>query len=180
MKHNIRVIACAVVMGSTAIISDSGWAAKEGERGILSEAEQKFVEEAAQSNIAEVTLGRSAIEKATDKQVREFGEHMVKEHGEANQKLKAIAEDKGAQWREEPNEKQKKAGDKLGKAEGNKFDTQYIKQMIKDHEDDISKYEEMLEEVQDQELKQYIADELPKLQGHLGTAKGIEEIIKNM
>ena len=180
MKHNIQIIAYAVLMGSMAIIPNSGWAAEkgqteEGDEGVLSEAEQQFIDEAAGSNTTEVTLSRVAKEKATNDKVREFAEHMVKEHGDANQKLKTIAEAKGAQWREMPTQKQKKAEGKTSSEEGQKYDKQYMKQMIKDHEQDISKYEDILEDVEDPELKQYIIDELPKLQGHLGTAKGIAE-----
>lgn len=175
MKRNILAVVYAVVMGSTAIISGNVWGAEEGQKGALSEEEQEFVTKAAQGNMAEVKVGKMAQEKATSDAVRQFAQKMVQDHGEANQKLKKIAQAKGVQWPEQPKEEHQELESKLSKEEGQKFDEKYIKEMVKDHEKDVSEYEEATETVKDQELKQYVQTTLPKLQSHLDMVKQIQE-----
>ncbi len=44
-------------------------------------ADQKFLEKAMESNVAEIQMGRLALEKSTDEQVRHFAMQMTEDHG---------------------------------------------------------------------------------------------------
>src|ERR1044071_5006058 len=50
-----------------------------------------FVHEAAAAGLAEVRLGRLAHDKATNRDVKQFGQLMETDHSKANQDLDAIA-----------------------------------------------------------------------------------------
>jgi putative membrane protein len=57
----------------------------------------------------EVQFGELAQEQAKDEQVVQFGQCMVQDHGQANEKLKAIAEQKGIELPQElPEDAQQK------------------------------------------------------------------------
>src|SRR5262245_29686719 len=54
-----------------------------------------FVQKAAQDGMTEVELGKIALVKSKNAQVREFAQRMVNDHGKANQELASLAKTKG-------------------------------------------------------------------------------------
>ena len=50
--------------------------------------DKKFVMDAAVGGMAEVELGKLAAEKATNPEVKQFGQRMVDDHTKANDELK--------------------------------------------------------------------------------------------
>ena len=56
--------------------------------------DQQFVMDVAHVGMAEVELGKLATEKASNEQVKKFGQRMADDHGKAGDELKALAEKK--------------------------------------------------------------------------------------
>jgi len=56
--------------------------------------DQKFVKEAAAGGAAEVEFGKLATERATNPDVKAFGQRMVDDHGKAGTELKQLAASK--------------------------------------------------------------------------------------
>ena len=67
----------------------------------VAEQEQEFAQKAAEGGLIEVQLGQLAQQQAKDEQLIQFGERMVQDHGRANEKLMAIAEQKAIQLPQE-------------------------------------------------------------------------------
>jgi putative membrane protein len=63
--------------------------------GALGSDDRKFVMEAAHGGMMEVHLGRMAADKATNPDVKAFGQRMVDDHSKANSELMALASQKG-------------------------------------------------------------------------------------
>lgn len=137
-----------------------------GESGRIDDDTREFVTEAASGGMMEVELGKLAQEKATNQQVKDFGAMMVKDHGQANEKLKSIAQSKNIQLPAAMNEDHQEHVNKLRNLSGQEFDREYVNLMVEDHEEDISKFEDMQSDVQDQELKQWVDSTLPTLRTH--------------
>jgi putative membrane protein len=57
-------------------------------------ADQKFVEDAAKGNRAEVELGKMVESKAKDPEVKQFAQMMVKDHTDALNQLQKLAQSK--------------------------------------------------------------------------------------
>ena len=57
-------------------------------------ADQKFVEDAAKGNRAEVELGKMVASKATNPAVKQFAQMMVKDHTDALNQLQKLAQSK--------------------------------------------------------------------------------------
>src|SRR5690606_5955733 len=55
---------------------------------------QDFVEEASAKGIAEIEVGRLALEKSTSQEVKTFAQRMIDDHTKANEKLAALASEK--------------------------------------------------------------------------------------
>lgn len=63
--------------------------------GTLASDDRKFIMEAAHGGMMEVKLGHMAADKATNADVKAFGQRMVDDHSKANSELMALASQKG-------------------------------------------------------------------------------------
>jgi putative membrane protein len=125
----------------------------------------------------EVKLGEIAEKKAKSEEVKEFGSMMVEDHGEANEKLMQIAQEKNLNIPREMDKKHKTTVDKLSGKSGSEFDKAYMKEMVQDHKKDIAKFEKATKQLQDNELKSWADDTLRTLKEHQEKA---QEIAKGM
>ncbi|HEY1464469.1 MAG TPA: DUF4142 domain-containing protein [Terriglobales bacterium] len=138
-----------------------------------SSSDQMFVKEAAEGGMAEVELGQLALEKGSSDAVKQFGQRMVNDHGQANEKLKALASTKGIQLPAKPGAKDKATKARLSKMSGTSFDRAYMKDMLADHQKDIAAFQKESRSGSDPEIKQFASETLPTLQDHLKQAQGI-------
>jgi putative membrane protein len=143
----------------------TGGAAASG-TATLSNADKKFVEEAAAGGMAEVELGKLAEQRATNPQVKQFGSRMVQDHGKANDELKSLASSKGVQVPAALPKSKQADVDKLGKMTGADFDKAYMKHMVDDHKHDVSMFEKQSKSGQDSDLKAWAGKTLPTLREH--------------
>ena len=135
----------------------------------------KFAVGAANGGMFEVELGKIAAEKATNKEVKDFGEMMVKDHTKANDELKSIAADKNITLPASiSDDMQKKIAD-INKESGKDFDKDYINMMVKDHKDDIDDFEKEAKDSTYPALQSFAVKTLPTLYKHLGAAKAIQK-----
>lgn len=142
--------------------------------GQLSAPDEKFLMNAAQDGMTEVKLGELAKQKAKRSDVKAFGELMIVEHGKANDDLKSLASRKGLKLPEQLDAIHAGDIDRLSKLEGDQFDKAYIDGMIKDHQKDVTEFEEHSGITKDADLKAFITKTLPALKGHLDHIKGVE------
>jgi putative membrane protein len=136
-----------------------------------------FVKEAVQGNLAEIALAEIAAYKSQNPEVKQFAEHIRKDHTEANQKLRPIAQQSGVAINQSLDEKHEKKLSALKSLSGEQFDKEYTKEMLKDHAKDVAKYERASQQLQEAELKQYAQETLPKLRGHLQHAKDVAKAV---
>src|SRR5262249_34979791 len=135
----------AIVCAATQV----SWAMAQDRNKIVSD--QQFVDEAAKGGLAEVKLGELAAERATDPEVKRFGQRMVEDHGAANKELTSILKNM-ASITPPPKElmgKHRDTYDDLSKRQGADFDKTYISNMVADHEKDAKLFESMADNGQD-------------------------------
>src|SRR5919109_3808486 len=71
-------------------------------------ADQAFAEKAAVGGLAEVQLGKLAVEHAASPDVKQFGQRMADDHGNANRELMTLVEQKGIAVPTTPDQKHQK------------------------------------------------------------------------
>jgi putative membrane protein len=129
--------------------------------------DQSFYKKAAEAGMAEVQAGQMAQEKATNPAVKRFAAMMVKDHTEANNKLKKIAVAKSIDLPKGPGimntAKEKKADMKSGES----FDKDYIRQQIKAHEDTVALLQKEIDSGKDPQAKAFAQETLPTVKSHL-------------
>ena len=131
----------------------------------------KFIKEAIQGNLAEVKVGQLAQEKGASQGVKDFGAALVKDHGSANQNATQAAQQMNVTPPAKPNMMQTHVYDKLAKLSGEQFDQQFIKAMLKDHKEDVAKYQR--ESNQSGPAADYAKQTLPTLKAHLKMAEDL-------
>src|SRR5512133_1073134 len=137
-----------------------------------------FVNEAASAGLMEVQLGKLAQQKATSQQVKDFGRMMERDHSDANTKLKAAMQKVGIAVPSNMIEKHEDNVESLSKKSGADFDKAYVDLMVKDHKEDVNKFEKASSEIQDASLKQWVSSTLPVLKKHLAEAEKLQARVK--
>lgn len=137
--------------------------------------DKKFMMNAAEGGLMEVELGKVAAQNGGSDGVKQFGQRMVDDHSKANDQLKEIMTHEGATAPTSLNSKHQAMVDKLSKLNGEAFDKAYIKNMVKDHEKDVSDFQMEAQNGHDPNLKQFAASTLPTLKEHLQLAKDLKK-----
>lgn len=143
----------------------------------LSASDSKFVKEAAVGGMEEVQLGQLAAQKASDPDVKNFGQKMVDDHSKANDQLKQVASQKGITVPSALPASKQKDVDQLSKLSGSAFDKKYVSMMVKDHKQDVAEFKKQSTKAKDADVKSFASTTLPTLQDHL---KMIEDISAKM
>jgi putative membrane protein len=136
-----------------------------------SKADQTFLKEAIEGDLAEVNMGKLAQQNGESEDVRQFGEMLQTDHGQNLQKAQSLAQQMGVTPPTSPNAKQKAVYNKLSKEHGARFDKQFAQAMVKDHKQDIAKFQKQAKK--SGPVAQFAQATLPVLQKHLQTAQAI-------
>jgi putative membrane protein len=135
---------------------------------------EEFVQKAASDGMAEVELGKLAQQKSTNPDVRAFGQHMVKDHSAANEKLKAAAQQANVTVPSTMDPQHRQMVQSLQKLQGDAFDAAYAEHMHKDHDTAVALFESAAQSpVVAPPLRQFAQNTLPTLQEHLEEAEDL-------
>ncbi len=115
--------------------------------------DKMFVRKAAEGGLMEVQLGQLAVDKATDPEVKAFGQKMVTDHSALNESMKPIAERMAVKVPDHLNAKDQATYDKMKAKSGADFDKAYVKDMVMDHHQDLREFGNEAKTVKDPELK---------------------------
>jgi len=137
----------------------------------LSDADKKFLSDAAQGDISEVTLGRLAVSRGGTPS-KTFGQHMVTDHSKGTTQVKQLAKQVGASVPQTVEPDAKQLMDRLSTLSGSAFDQVYITSMVEDHKKDIAAYEDEAKNGQNPRVKALATQTLPMLKEHLKMAQG--------
>jgi len=144
----------------------------------VEESDAKFATEAAVGGMAEVSLGKLALEKSTNASVKEFATMMVNDHGKANEELMSIAAAKNVTLPADVDEEHKKKADDLSKKTGKDFDKDYVDAMVDGHKKTLKLMQDEAKDGKDAELKAFAAKTAPIVQAHLDMINKIKDGMK--
>jgi putative membrane protein len=136
--------------------------------------DKEFVMRAAQGGMTEVELGKLASDKGGSSQVKDFGSRMVKDHSQANDELKSLADKKGIALSPKLDEHHQAQVDRLSKLSGPAFDKAYVTNQVRAHESTVKLFQDEAQSGQDPDLKAFASRTLPTLKDHCASIKNIE------
>jgi putative membrane protein len=143
----------------------------------LNDQDRMFIKQAGGGNLAEVQLGRLAMQKATNPAIQEFGRWMMTDHGFANVRLAAITKRIGVtDFQPKLTMQDQQMQRKLQGLSGEQFDRQYTQMMVRDHKETIPKFRKEEQDGQNRLLKTYAHNLLPVLDQHLAEAEQLASL----
>lgn len=174
----LTVLSMSICMtpGFAADTKKSDKPAKSEKAAEMKKADKDFIHNTAIAGMTEVKLGEIAEKNAADKEVKDFAKKMVADHTKANESLKQLATEEGVQVPADLDAKHKALVDKFSKLTGNKFDHDYMDQMITDHEAVIASLKAEAK-TGEADLKKWAEETLPTVEGHLKMAKDTDRTI---
>jgi putative membrane protein len=146
---------------------------KKGMQSAVHSADREFMLKAAMGGMTEVKLGELASQRANNADVKQFGQQMVTDHNKANSELKDLATRKNVTLPADLEAKHKATHDRLMKLSGADFDREYMREMVKDHDQTVALFEKASQSSRDTELKNWAAQTLPTLRAHQKMARDL-------
>lgn len=168
---------------SNAVKMDSTGAGDSTARAIpatVSKADQDFAVNTANAGMTEIQAGQLAVSQGMSKDVKEYGQMMIKDHTAAADRLKTIAATKNITLPAAISPEMQKNIDALQKETGKKFDKDYMTMMVSDHKKVISAFEDESKNGSDADIRAFADSTLHTLQKHLDNAEKCEKMMKTM
>lgn len=126
-----------------------------------------FFKHAAEGGIAEVEAGTLAQSKGSSQAVKDFGAMMVKDHTDANAKLKSIASAENVDLPTSSSVRQMASKAKLEALTGDTFDKSYIKGQIAAHQQTVALFQKEIASGSDAQAQAFAKETLPTVKAHL-------------
>lgn len=155
-----------------------GTAGAAGTAGSAGAPDADFIQDQLADGDAEVALGRLVQDRATNPQVKEFGQMMVSDHQKAGADLKEIAGKHNIAVESKEHSEHNDLRERLSKLTGAEFDREYIEAMVDDHEKAVNDVEKKAENADNPEIRQWASKTLPTLRQHLERAKQIQQTLE--
>lgn len=144
-----------------------------------SAADRHFIAHASAGGRFEVELGNVATAKASNVEVKKFGERMVSDHGKADQELNRISRSLGVSAPTSLDEAQRATIAKLQDMSGGEFDRAYMKEMVQDHKLAVADFKKEAATGRNEQARAFASKTLPTLEKHLTMAENAEQEAKN-
>lgn len=132
-----------------------------------------FLNDAAAGGMAEVALGRLAVERTTNPEVKRFAERVIADHSKAGDELKQLAQRKQVMLPADVNPQHKETLAHLSDLRGAAFDREYVKAMVENHIKDVTAFEAVAKGAVDADVKEFATKTLPTLKVHLDVIQKI-------
>jgi putative membrane protein len=130
-------------------------------------ADQVFVREALQHSMAEVQLGQLALQKSSNDDVKRFAQKMIEDHTKLSDQINQVAVQMKVKAPDSPSKKDKSAIARLQAMNGDDFDKAYIKDMVKDHEQDEKSFRQEAQNTINPLLKNVVVQGAQAIDEHL-------------
>jgi putative membrane protein len=135
--------------------------------------DSRFIRELASDNLLEVRQGQLAEKKASNSDVKKFGERMVTDHTKLEDEVTSLASKNGMQFKPVLGPKHESKLDRLEKLSGKGFDRAYMSAMVREHTDDVDYVQNEAKSAHSSEVRDLASKALPTLQDHLSQAKQV-------
>lgn len=140
----------------------------------LAASDEEFLKTAIGINLAEISLGEAAQQKAASEDIKAFGKQLVDDHTKANEEANKLASSMNITAPTETSVEEQQAYDRLSAMSGADFDREFLKHMTMGHETAIAAFEDKADDA-DNEVSNFAEQNLPVLNKHLEIAQSLSE-----
>jgi len=137
--------------------------------------EKKFVKSAIEASLDDVEMGRLALQKSTDSEVRHYAIEETDDHGKILEDLKQVAQQLNMSVPDGPSKSALKEMDKLKALPGDAFDQAFLKETVKSHKDEDKSYKDEARTTTSPQLKDLVTQENQIIGNHLQQAQQLAQ-----
>lgn len=175
----------------TASLFTTAFAQKDSKKTAIKENEKKFetnkmekdaefVVKVYDASWFQVMAGELAKTKATSQQVKDLADQVVTDHTMVTSELKSLAMENNMTVPEKISDKLQKKYDDLNEEKAEDFDKDYLKDVVREHKDEIDLFEKQAEKGEMESIKSWAAEKIPTLQNHLEKAEMVLDNIRTV
>ena len=132
----------------------------------LSQVDRMFITMTAQGNMFEVMSSQLALRRSRNENVRMVANMLIKEHSQAQQDLKPVAQANGVALPTQPAPKHRAILRRLSRLRGAAFDKAYMTAQVQSHLETIGLFQRENRTGRDQEAEDYARRYLNPIQNH--------------
>jgi putative membrane protein len=169
------ILLFVAAFGLTACNRENGVeAAPEDRTTSLSQSERDFMMEAAQADLAEIDMAQVALQNSGTGDVKDFANMIKIDHTSALEDLTELMKDTNVpQPKSIPVELQQDISRMRGLT-GGEFDREFVNMIVSEHQKAIEMFRDQQSTAQNQDVKKYVEDTLPRLEMHLEKAQRLQ------
>jgi len=152
---------------SATATDDQAQAAAGKEAGQQQDPTQMFIKDMYSHNLYEVQLSQWVREHAQDDQIKQLADMLIKDHQEANEQLKQVAQSAGAQLDEQLDPVHQAKLEKFQQLPQAEVVRKFANDQVAGHMVSVLELTYQSQNAQDQQVKQFATSMLPKMEQHL-------------
>jgi putative membrane protein len=133
--------------------------------------DSSFIKQAAADGMAEVQMGRMALGKSSNAQVKQLAHRIIEDHTKANDKLRMLAQKKNVTLPATPTAEARQEAASMKSMDGAGFDRAWAAAMVKDHTKAIDLFTTETQQAKDADVRQFAETTTPVLRTHLDMAQ---------
>jgi len=130
-----------------------------------------FATDAAAANNREIALGKLGLTNANYQRLKDFAQKMIDAHTAANTDLQKACYSAGVTLPAGLSTSDQEDISKMGEKKGKEFDRDFIKRMVKEHQQTMEKLDAAAHNMKDTSLQNYAKKTLPVVNEHLSEAR---------
>ena len=175
--------------GSASSDTKSAQSAKSADAAAPSAKDIECLAKLHHDNEMEIQMGKLAKKNGQSKQVKHFGELLIKDHSLADQQLTALAKKKNIDLTmPEPKDEAEKAEhqaamdtmNRLETLKGEEFDREFAKMMVEDHQKAIDLIQGTLTQTTDAKVSTFLNKVLPVIKEHKRVAESLNKKLQSV
>lgn len=147
-----------------------------GTKSSTNAADSAFLQHAAVDGLGEVQMGRIALDKSSDAQIRQLAQRIVEDGTRTNDQLNALTRNKQVTVPPTASSDTLKETGKLQTKNGSAFDQAWSKAVVKDHQAAVKLFTQESTQTKDPDLRQFTQATLPTLHAHLKSAQELAAV----
>jgi putative membrane protein len=135
--------------------------------------DQMFASRAMRGGAGQIELARLAEQKTRSEPVRQYARQLIRDHSEANDALRRLAEEDGVSAPDQLDAEHRSVRDGLSSLSGPEFDIEYLRMQVRDHQRMAQLLEYEIGSGADAQVRDFASGALRKVFVHLAMARDL-------
>jgi putative membrane protein len=137
-------------------------------------ADSTFMKHATADGLAEIQMGKLALQKSSNEDVKKLASRIVADHTTANADLKTVAQAHQVSLPAAPSEEAQHMATTLQAQDGAAFDSAWANAMVQDHQKAVASFSTEAGDADAADVKAFAKRTLPTLEAHLELARQLQ------